>query len=902
MTVPSQYKGFSKLPEEVQRKMSPELAEKYNMGGDVLQRPLFRQMGGPADAMPANQAMPPAPMPMAQGPDPMLQQAEAQMQGVGEQFAQQTMENIDQAQDVEGAINALRGNAKPIEARYDELAGFVGQGDAQQTPESVLAMVHPTIMMTEQGAMDSGIGQLIQSIAGSDMETPTGEPTAMGQGVGELMAMGAGNTPPVNFNQGGPVEVRRYAQSSPEGVTPIGANVFKETFADILPMIQAQSAGILGTPEERARELEEAKRFQRGQAGLDLAKFGLALASPTDQPMSFAEKLAAAGQPLATSLGERAQAFQDIKRAQTAEERALAMQNVGAATNISGNIFSEVAKSRLQDKALLSEKNLLTQQLDSNEKIAMAKLNLEKNIFEDSRFRFDRTATLEENKLAYKKVFDEKAEELQKFLARFKLDGDIKLSELSATNQKELQNLQNLAQEKLAKIQGQIFLDNQLEIAGANNAFTLEKMEEDLSNAKELAKTNAEINKSAENNRQIFEASQNALNRVLQLRIQNKSLTSQELQNQLNRELQKELAGDANALNAAQFRMNFLLKERGLTIEQALAEHKIINDGLITQIEAEKAKLKTLGTSLDGLAMNMVSQTDKVNGYADGTLKDTDLNLFEQAITHLLTPTETVNNEGERVIKPAKEPNQNLIDAFEQRLARGERIPEVAKKAIQARQFNKSNAEKFTNNAAQTALDELLKNVAIAENVPLSSIFGRNAFFMNLGNIASELVYPGFTMFEDTKNAKDTLEALNFAMVQVFRAMPNFRDSVFAQKSIDKMTAKPANLIQGPDGAISKIKALIGQLKFAEANLGGYVKNRDKFIADFDDVSDINKKRQEIQAVIHRYQLFIGQQPTQFEGNDIGQYKNFDTLTDEENAENSSIVNQVLDIIKKKKK
>ena len=902
MTVPSQYKGFSKLPEEVQRKMSPELAEKYNMGGDVLQRPLFRQMGGPADAMPANQAMPPAPMPMAQGPDPMLQQAEAQMQGVGEQFAQQTMENIDQAQDVEGAINALRGNAKPIEARYDELAGFVGQGDAQQTPESVLAMVQPTIMMTEQGAMDSGIGQLIQSIAGSDMETPTGEPTAMGQGVGELMAMGAGNTPPVNFNQGGPVEVRRYAQSSPEGVTPIGANVFKETFADILPMIQAQSAGILGTPEERARELEEAKRFQRGQAGLDLAKFGLALASPTDQPMSFAEKLAAAGQPLATSLGERAQAFQDIKRAQTAEERALAMQNVGAATNIAGDLYGKIVEQGMLGQRLASEKNLLTQQLDSNEKIAMAKLNLEKNIFEDSRFRFDRTATLEENKLAYKKVFDEKAEELQKFLARFKLDGDIKLSELSATNQKELQNLQNLAQEKLAKIQGQIFLDNQLEIAGANNAFTLEKMEEDLSNAKELAKTNAEINKSAENNRQIFEASQNALNRVLQLRIQNKSLTSQELQNQLNRELQKELAGDANALNAAQFRMNFLLKERGLTIEQALAEHKIINDGLITQIEAEKAKLKTLGTSLDGLAMNMVSQTDKVNGYADGTLKDTDLNLFEQAITHLLTPTETVNNEGERVIKPAKEPNQNLIDAFEQRLARGERIPEVAKKAIQARQFNKSNAEKFTNNAAQTALDELLKNVAIAENVPLSSIFGRNAFFMNLGNIASELVYPGFTMFEDTKNAKDTLEALNFAMVQVFRAMPNFRDSVFAQKSIDKMTAKPANLIQGPDGAISKIKALIGQLKFAEANLAGYVGNPDKFGADFDSVSDINKKRQEIQAVIHRYQLFIGQQPTQFEGNDIGQYKNFDTLTDEENAENSSIVNQVLDIIKKKKK
>ena len=371
MTVPSQFKGFSRLPEEVQRKMSPELANKYNMGGDVLQRPLFRQMGGPAEAMPpAPMPAPPPPMPAPQGPDPMMQQAEAQMQGVGEQFAQQTMANLDQAEDIEGAINALRGNAKPIEARYDELAGFVGQGDAQQTPESVLAMVQPTIMMTEQGAMDSGIGELIQSVAGSEMETPTGEPTAMGQGVGELMAMGAGNTPPVNFNQGGPVEVRRYAQGDPQGVTPIGADAFKSAFADILPMIQAQSAGILGTPEERARELEEAKRFQRGQAGLDLAKFGLALASPTDQPMSFAEKLAAAGQPLATSLGERAQALQDVKRAQTAEERALAMQNVGAATNIAGDLYGKIVEQGMQGQRLETQLTIAQMNNSSREKIA----------------------------------------------------------------------------------------------------------------------------------------------------------------------------------------------------------------------------------------------------------------------------------------------------------------------------------------------------------------------------------------------------------------------------------------------------------------------------------------------------------------------------------------------------
>ena len=907
MTVPSQFKGFSRLPEQVQRKMDPQLAKKYNMGGGVLQRPLFMQAGGPAQPMPMAPPPPPAQPPMApppmapQGPDPMMQQTEAQFENMGERLAQDTLANINQAEDIEGAINGLRGNEKPIEARYDELAGFVGKSDAQQTPESVLAMVQPTIMMTEQGAMDSGIGELIQGLAGSEMETPMGEPTAMGQGVGELMTMGAGNTPPVNFNQGGPVEVRRYAQSSPEGVTPLGASKFSEIYGNILPTIQEQSAGIFGTPEQRAQELEEAKRFQRGQAALDLAKFGLALASPTDQPMSFAEKLAMAGQPLATSLQEKGQAVQDIRSKQKAEERALAMQNLQTSLGIAGNIYAKEVEQQESAAERALRLNLQTNQLQSAEDLAAAELALRQSIFEQDKIQFNKNLTLEQNKLNYKKEFDNEARELQKFLARFKTAGDLELAKFQGEEQRKLQRIQNLAQEKLAKIQGQIFLDNQLEIGGANNAFTLEKMELDLANSKDLAKTNAELSKSAQKNAQIFQASQNALNRVFELRKQGKLLDAQSIENELNRTLQEELADDANALSAAQFRMNYLLQERGLTVEEALAQHKIINEELLLQIEQEKAKIKKLGNSLDGQAMGMVADEDLVAGYGDGSLKGTDLNLFEQAITHLGTPTETIVN-GERVLKPAKEYNQALIDAFEKRLERGDPLPEVAKKAIQARQYNKSNAEKFTSSSAQIALDELLENIAISEGTPKSSIFGRNAFFMNLGNVVSELIYPGYTAFEDTKKAKDVLEALNFAMIQVFRAMPNFRDSVFQSKAIEKMTAKPANLIQGPDSATSKIKALIGQLKFAEANLAGYAMQPEKFGIDFDkDVSDVNRKRKEIQGVIHRYELFIGQQPSAFDGVDIGQYLNFDSPSEEVEEGNKEVVDQIISIIKKKK-
>ena len=154
MSVPNQYKGFSKLPEAVQQKMSPELARKYQMGGSVMQRPLFRQMGGAAASPPMAPA--PAPvMPMApppnQGMDQRLAFAEQAGQQLGTEAAMETMTRLDGAQDYETLIDGIRGNEKPIEARYAELAGLVGEQDARQTPESVLTLTQPTIMMTEQG-------------------------------------------------------------------------------------------------------------------------------------------------------------------------------------------------------------------------------------------------------------------------------------------------------------------------------------------------------------------------------------------------------------------------------------------------------------------------------------------------------------------------------------------------------------------------------------------------------------------------------------------------------------------------------------------------------------------------------------------------------------------------------
>ena len=200
--------------------------------------PVRRQAGGGIEAvMPTDLGalVEPPPMPMPAPPPPgideALPQVEQAAQNVGEQegaqYAMEVMSGLNAAEesgDPEQAINALRGNEMPISGRYEELATYVGDDDAERTPESVLLMVQPTIMLTEQGAMDSGIGSLMENVVGDiDMETAQGAPTAMGEGVGSLMMaqgptdMEVGQEPPVNFNYGGPVqrfsngrEVNRY--------------------------------------------------------------------------------------------------------------------------------------------------------------------------------------------------------------------------------------------------------------------------------------------------------------------------------------------------------------------------------------------------------------------------------------------------------------------------------------------------------------------------------------------------------------------------------------------------------------------------------------------------------------------------------------------------------------------
>ncbi|HBT08559.1 MAG TPA: hypothetical protein DEB18_02870, partial [Leeuwenhoekiella sp.] len=205
----------------------------------------------------------------------------------------------------------------PIGARYEELASLVGPDDAVQTPESVLALTQPTIMMT----MGAGIGGLAQEamdvpvegdMAGGIMQMAAPPPQLPPPPMDPMMdpGMEAGGTPPVNFNQGGLVRrgdnqpVQKFSNGGtptvssfePGGVVEMaglnqvfspqdlqnmsyGYKLGQQATLDAAPDLMSEFEGRSDLYREILGSDEQTQAANKGQFLFDLAKFGLALAN-----------------------------------------------------------------------------------------------------------------------------------------------------------------------------------------------------------------------------------------------------------------------------------------------------------------------------------------------------------------------------------------------------------------------------------------------------------------------------------------------------------------------------------------------------------------------------------------------------------------------------------------------
>jgi len=362
--------------------------------------PVYMQEGGaPMDAGIAA-AVPPAPMAQEQIDPAMLESMLTQ--------ASQGLGDLEESGSFEEMMNMMRGDEAPIEARREELAGLVGPEDAAQTPESVLALVQPVIQLA---SVDQGIGelaaeQMTQPVEGAMAEgimstvAPPPQPAAPGPMMDPAM-MGAGQQPPVNFNQGGLVRRgdNQPVQYFEKGGETLADEKGGETLADFQKMLgvnvtspqnlsQASSlAGTipayepnydervltaakgaearyvkagLGSAESRAADLEEQKRMTQAQMLFDIANTALTFAAPMGgerRGMSPAERLAMAATQtkLLPTIGARAQQQLEAKKAAGKEERALKLAAVQRGeTQVDTEIAAEqalaIAKAKKKDK------------------------------------------------------------------------------------------------------------------------------------------------------------------------------------------------------------------------------------------------------------------------------------------------------------------------------------------------------------------------------------------------------------------------------------------------------------------------------------------------------------------------------------------------------------------------
>ena len=339
------------------------------MGRGVIQK----QAGGPIPDMPMQaQAAPPAEE--VRQLEQVEQQAQAEGEQVGLEYLAQTMDGMDAAEDVEEMINAMRGNEMPLEARRMELAEFVGRDDAMATPETVLAMVQPTIMLSEEGAMNTGIGDLMRQMTEDvNMATEGGAPTDMGEGLGGLMMAGAPmpQEPVQGFAQGG--AVKKFSNGGKVAHLQLGSGPFgtlnplsliqgyedTDLFSDLTPIDRKKLAEMY--PERLAlyKEIIGDKDTER-QRGFDLAQAGFALASGVDP--STGRNIA--GRPFLSQVGAALTPFAKSQSERLAEERkterALALAAMQATEKEASDLRKQTAERGTQ---LLSAQIAAGQQL-----------------------------------------------------------------------------------------------------------------------------------------------------------------------------------------------------------------------------------------------------------------------------------------------------------------------------------------------------------------------------------------------------------------------------------------------------------------------------------------------------------------------------------------------------------
>ena len=750
------------------------------------QQPVGMAMGGdPAMAqgvggmMPPDMAPPPA-MPQDQAIDPqVLESALSQ--------AQENLGNIDEAEDYETVINSIRGDDAPISARYQELASVVGEEDAAQTPESVLTLVQPAMVM---GAVDQGIGGL----AAEEMTQPV--QGAMAQGIMSSVAPpppaapmppgGMGGPPPVNFNQGGLV---RRGDNQPVQMYENGgeATPLQTAYEGRLPLYKS----IVGDP---TAQLEEQKNLTQAQMLFDIAGTALAYAAPMQGEtagMSPAERLAMAvtQTKLLPTIGARAQQQLDTKKAATAAEQKMKLGALGAAE----------ADVTAQAKAAADLKKV---ELEGAQKVAQLTLKDALDTKRDLTVQTDlygRKSALQIQKFALQDELNgadsERRLEIETELKGIDLENDKVMEGIKADNKKALQETifdqnkqlailkadKNFAtstalQASAAKIDENLaVLRSNLRIGelGVSNEFDLEKLSLTQGFDRELNNTNNALKEKLSGlDRELSER---------RLKLDTIKAAIAEKQGQEKIDLQREAQEMEADLNA--FTMNY--KTDKLDLERAAA------------------RLTRLGTSTEARITTLISDPESLAKYAAGTMGPEDTLEFNQAIAYYNAPKQVWNEKEKKfVLSPGNPLSNELMSSI--------RIRQENKLTIPNIKLDQATSDAVTPKPKEEVVSSIMAGIGDP-----SVAFGTEGAAKSVANTVAEIFFFGAPY----KAAIAGVKALNTKFVQVFQRSAELRDSVMQLNLLKDLTPDPASVFTGPEAAAEDVTRLLGMITEAEQAL-----------------------------------------------------------------------------------
>jgi len=664
---------------------------------NIYKRPLFRQAGGPAAPMatdmPAMAVIPPEMQAQVQQAE---QSAAGEMEGYGRAYVDEMMTGLDGAESAEEVINAIRGNAQPIDSRYDELAGIVGIEDARATPESVLALVQPTMMMTEQGAMDTGIGELIQSLTGGvEMEDEQGMATPMGQGVGELM-MGASAAEPMpvqQYNMGGPVVKMKLGgvpqdfltqQSGFQAMTDFDPSAVRQSYEARAPLYEE----LLGDTENRRKQAQSSLFFDIAKAGLNLAG---GVDPSTGQSMTAAPlgaQIARAAMPVAESAqragaevtdaqrGARVAALQSAEAEQAARlaavtgERQSVLQGQTEGSIQSRQQGFQAGESALgrelqRDLAQSAEDHNLEMQNLVNE----AQVNLQ-NIKGDQEQASilargdvqsilqseasDDALTLLKEEGQIRQAFEQLSQEGRMALQKLVGVDAFKRLEFQVQAEKDLFTADSAR--RAAEIQ--MGHENQVEILGARQSHEMDQFTQSLDLQRERMDRTV-------GGADVFWGGADETAFDLARKAQEFAISDKTRQNYTNDEYQ--------GLNSVLARERFEFEKQGYFTDTAMRMALMNNEAQIAALNSMQKSHYSFGDSLAGVTQNLISDPSLLSQYADGSLDQNNPNAFaimNTAISTYMTPTSQYNaqtGQYETRIAPIPMQLRNALDARQQR-------------------------------------------------------------------------------------------------------------------------------------------------------------------------------------------------------------------------------------------